>query len=142
MREPGGRRDLAGRRCGKAGVEGGYFVAPAPAWRHSCWEVVVIRVVAVITAKPGCREALVEAFRANAPTVRAEVGCLEYMGVVDAEGLGSFPTKYGPDVFVVIETWDSLDALKAHGAAPHMIAFGERTKALVAGRAIHVLSPV
>jgi quinol monooxygenase YgiN len=102
----------------------------------------MIRVVAVITAKPGGREALVEAFRANAPTVRAEVGCLEYMGVVDAEGLGSFQAKYGPDVFVVIETWESLEALKAHGVAPHMIAFGQKTKDLVADRAIHVLSPV
>jgi quinol monooxygenase YgiN len=102
----------------------------------------MIRVVAVLTAKPGRREELIALFRANAPAVRAEPGCLEYMGVVDAEGLGSFQAKYGPDVFVVIETWESPEALKAHGVAPHMIAFGQNTKELVTSRAIHVLSPV
>jgi quinol monooxygenase YgiN len=42
---------------------------------------------------------------------------------------------------VVIEKWRDLDALKAHGAAPHMAAFGASVKDIVAGRAIHVLEP-
>jgi quinol monooxygenase YgiN len=101
----------------------------------------VIHVVAVITAKPGRRDAVLEAFRANVPAVRAEAGCIEYGAAVDTDGLGSFQAKLGPDTFVVIEKWASVDALKAHGASPHMAAYGAATKDWVASRLIHVLSP-
>lgn len=40
----------------------------------------MIQVTAVITAKPGKREAILEHFRANAPNVRAERGCIEAPG--------------------------------------------------------------
>jgi quinol monooxygenase YgiN len=101
----------------------------------------MIHVVAVITAKPGQREKILEAFRAHVPAVRAEDGCIEYGAAVDADGLGSFQTKFGPDTFVVVEKWASVDALKAHGAAPHMAAYAAKTKDMIASRAIHVLSP-
>jgi quinol monooxygenase YgiN len=101
----------------------------------------MIHVLAIITAKPGQRDNVLEAFRANVPAVRAEEGCIEYGAAVDTEGLGSFQTKFGPDTFVVVEKWASVDALKAHGAAPHMAAYAAKTKDMVASRAIHVLSP-
>jgi quinol monooxygenase YgiN len=43
---------------------------------------------------------------------------------------------------VVIEQWESLAALKANAAAPHMAAYAAKTKDLIASRLIHVLSPV
>jgi quinol monooxygenase YgiN len=101
----------------------------------------MIRVVAIITAKPGLREEVLTAFRANVPAVRAEQGCIEYGPTIDAEGFGAFQAKMGPDTFVVIETWADADALKAHAAAPHMKAYGEKTKDLIASRAVHVLAP-
>ena len=101
----------------------------------------MIHVLAIITAKPGQRDKILEAFRANVPAVRAEEGCIEYGATIDAEGLGSFQTKFGPDTFVVVEKWASVEALKAHAAAPHMAAYAAKTKDLVASRAIHVLSP-
>jgi quinol monooxygenase YgiN len=101
----------------------------------------MIRVIAIITAKPGRREEILTAFRANVSAVRAEKGCIEYSPTVDADGFGSFQAKMGPDTFVVIETWTDADALKAHAAAPHMIAYGEKTKDLIATRAIHILTP-
>ena len=101
----------------------------------------MIHVLAIITAKPGQREKILEAFRANVPAVHAEEGCIEYGAAVDAEGLGSFQAKFGPDTFVVVEKWASVDALKAHAAAPHMAAYAAKTKDMVANRAIHVLSP-
>jgi quinol monooxygenase YgiN len=101
----------------------------------------MIHVLAVITAKPGQRDKILEAFRANVPAVHAEDGCIEYGAAVDADGLGSFQTKFGPDSFVVVEKWASVDALKAHAAAPHMAAYAAKTKDMVASRAIHVLSP-
>jgi quinol monooxygenase YgiN len=101
----------------------------------------MVHVVAVITAKPGLRDAALDAVRANLPAVRAEQGCIEYGPAVDADGIGSFLAPLGPDTFVVIEKWESADALKAHAAAPHMKEFGAKTKDLLASRIIHVLSP-
>jgi quinol monooxygenase YgiN len=96
--------------------------------------------VAIITAKPGQREAILREFRANVPAVRAEDGCIEYGPAIDANGLGSFQTKFGPDTFVVIEKWRDADALKAHAGAPHMAAYAAKVKDWIASRVIHVLS--
>jgi quinol monooxygenase YgiN len=101
----------------------------------------LIHVLAIITTKPGLRDKLLEAFRANMPAVHAEEGCIEYGPAVDAEGMGGFQTKLGPDTFVVVEKWDSIDALKAHAAAPHMASYGAKVKDMLAARVIHVLSP-
>jgi quinol monooxygenase YgiN len=101
----------------------------------------MIHVLAIITAKPGQREAILREFRANIPAVRAEKGCIEYGPAIDADGIGSLQTKIGPESFVVIEKWDNADALKAHAAAPHMAAYAAKTKDMIASRVIHVLSP-
>ena len=101
----------------------------------------MIHVIAIITAKPGQRDAILEAFRANMPAVHAEAGCIEYGPAVDAEGAGSIQTKFGSDTFMVIEKWESLEHLKAHGASAHMAAYAARTREMIASRVIHVLSP-
>jgi quinol monooxygenase YgiN len=101
----------------------------------------MIHVIAVITAKPGQRDAILREFRANMPAVRAEKGCIEYGPAVDADGVGGFQTKFGADTFVVIEKWESLEALKAHAAAPHMAAYAAKTKEMIQSRVIHVLTP-
>ncbi len=101
----------------------------------------MVHVLAVITAKPGRRDDILAAFRANVPAVHAEDGCIEYGATIDAEGVGSLQTPFGDDTFVVVEKWESLAALKAHAAAPHMAAYGAKTKDMIASRVIHVLSP-
>lgn len=101
----------------------------------------MIHVIAIITAKPGQRETILETARANIPAVKAEDGCIEYSLATDAEGMGSFQTKFGPDTFVFVEKWRDPAALKAHAAAPHMAAYGAKVKDLIASRVIHVLSP-
>jgi quinol monooxygenase YgiN len=101
----------------------------------------MIHVVAIITAKSGQREQILEIARANIPAVLAEDGCMEYSLTLDAEGLGSFQTKFGPDTFVFIERWRDAQALKAHAAAPHMAAYAAKVKDLIGSRVIHVLSP-
>ena len=101
----------------------------------------MVHVLAVITAKPGRRDEILAAFRANVPAVRAEDGCIEYGATIDTEGVGELQTRFGADSFVVVEKWESLDALKAHVAAPHMAAYGAKTKDMIASRIIHVLSP-
>ncbi len=101
----------------------------------------MVHVVAVVTARPGMRDALLEKFRANVPAVLAEAGCIEYGAAVDAQGVGPLQTRFGDDAFVVIEKWASLDALKAHAAAAHMAAYSAATRDMIAERTIHVLSP-
>lgn len=99
-------------------------------------------VIAVITCKPGLRQKVLEIFRANVPAVRAESGCIEYGAAVDAENALPFQTKWGPDTFLVVEKWESMEALKAHASAPHMTAYGAKTKEFIANRVIHILAPV
>ncbi|MBB5695143.1 putative quinol monooxygenase [Muricoccus pecuniae] len=100
----------------------------------------MIHVVAVITARPGQREALLALFRANIPAVLAEEGCIEYGPVIDLPDFGPVQTPIGPDSFMVIEKWSSPETLRAHGAAPHMRAYAEASRELVAARAVHVLT--
>jgi quinol monooxygenase YgiN len=101
----------------------------------------MIHVLAIITTKPGQRDTVLEAFRANVPAVHAEDGCIEYGAAIDTQGAGPIQAALGPDTFVVVEKWASLDALKAHAAAPHMAAYGAKTKEHILSRTIHVLSP-
>jgi quinol monooxygenase YgiN len=100
-----------------------------------------VHVLAIITAKSGRRAELLQIFKANVPAVRAEAGCIEYVATIDAEGAGGIQTRLGEDAFVVVEKWASLEALKAHAAAPHMKAYAETTREMIASRVIHVLSP-
>jgi quinol monooxygenase YgiN len=102
----------------------------------------MIHVVAVITAKPGMRAPVLQAFNANVPAVKAEQGCIEYGAAVDFEEGPRFQTKFGPDTLLVIEKWASMDALKAHAGAPHMAAYAAKTKDMIASRTIHILTPV
>jgi quinol monooxygenase YgiN len=101
----------------------------------------MIHVIAVITAKPGQRETVLQHFRANVPAVRAEKGCIEYAAAVDADPAPAMQTQYGPDTFVAVEKWESMDALKAHAAAPHMAAYAGKVKDMIASRVIHILAP-
>ncbi|HYZ40581.1 MAG TPA: putative quinol monooxygenase, partial [Stellaceae bacterium] len=101
----------------------------------------MIHVLAMITAKPGMRDAILKEFRANMPAVHAEKGCIEYGPAIDAEGIGRFQTKFGPDTLVVIEKWESPEALRVHAASPHMAAYAAKTRDLIASRTIHVLQP-
>ena len=101
----------------------------------------MIHVVALITAQPGKRAAVLEAFTENMQAVRAEQGCIEYQPVTDAADIGPFQARIGEDSFIVLEKWESKEALMAHAVAPHMAAYGRKVKDMLAGRVIHVLSP-
>jgi quinol monooxygenase YgiN len=100
----------------------------------------LINSLAFITANPGMRDKLITAWRQNAPVVRAEEGCIEYNATVDFPEAGAFQSPVGPDTIVIIEKWASIDALRAHVVAPHMKAYAEKTRELVAGRVIRVMT--
>lgn len=99
----------------------------------------MIHVLATIEVKPGQREAFLREFYALVPKVRAEVGCIEYGPTVDLP-MGSPAQKpERENMVVVIEKWQSLDALKAHSVAPHMGVYRDRVKDLVLGMDLQVL---
>ena len=101
-----------------------------------------VHVLAFITAKPGLRDTVLAEFKANVPNVHAEDGCIEYFAVGDTENAGPIQTPIGPDGFVVIEKWESMGHLRAHGASEHMKAYAAKTREHIAERVIRVLSAV
>ncbi|MCC3306574.1 putative quinol monooxygenase [Sneathiella sp. HT1-7] len=98
-----------------------------------------VNVVAMITTKPGKRDEVLTAFKANVPAVHAEKGCIEYNAVIDMDGVGGFQAELGENSFAVIEKWESMDALMAHAASDHMKAYGAKTKDMLESRTIHIL---
>jgi quinol monooxygenase YgiN len=101
----------------------------------------IIHVLAIITTKPGQRDAVLALFNANVPAVLAEDGCIAYEATIDTENAGPMQTTFGPDTFVVVEKWTSMATLGAHAASAHMKAYGASTKDMTADRVIHILSP-
>ena len=72
--------------------------------------------------------------------MHAEDGCIEYFAATDTEDAGPIQTPIGPETFVVIEKWESMAHLKAHGGSDHMKAYAAKTKEMLAERVIRVLS--
>jgi quinol monooxygenase YgiN len=101
----------------------------------------MIYVIATVEVKPGKRDAFLAEFHKNIPNVRAEKGCLEYGPTVDVktEIKAQIPLRDG--VVTIVEKWESLQALQTHLVAPHMTAYRERVKDIVAGVTLQVLEP-
>ena len=100
----------------------------------------MIHVVAIMTAKPGCRAELLERFLAVLPIVHTEDGCIEYRPIIDNDaGLDGAREAIGPDTYIVIEKWASVKALDAHSATDHMRKYSEEVRDLIATRVLHVM---
>ena len=101
----------------------------------------MIHVIATISLQAAGRDAFLAAFRELVPKVHAEAGCIEYGPAVDvAAGItGQPPVR--DDVVTVVEKWKSVEALAAHLAAPHMLAYREQVKDTVLSVEIRVLKP-
>jgi quinol monooxygenase YgiN len=101
----------------------------------------MIHVIATIELRPGLRDEFLGEFRAIVPAVLAEAGCLSYGPTLDvASGIGAQPPAR-PDVVTIVESWEGLDHLKAHLAAPHIVAYRERVKDMVLSTTLSVLEP-
>jgi len=79
----------------------------------------MIHVIASIGVKPGKRPEFIEIFKKNVPNVLAEKGCIDYIPAVDTES-GIEVQRKDETVVTVIEKWESIEALHAHLASPHM----------------------
>ena len=92
----------------------------------------MIHVIASVQVKPGRFDDFFELLRSVAHEVREERGCIRYIQTVDiASGLP--PQVLGGNFVTLIETWESLEALRNHLATPHMAAFFEKRKEMVEG---------
>ena len=101
----------------------------------------MIHVIATIELQPGRREEFLAEFRKLVPLVHAEEGCLTYGPAVDvASGIAAQP-PVRDDVVTIVETWTSLDHLKAHIAAPHMLDYRARVKEMLVKTTLSVLAP-
>lgn len=98
----------------------------------------MIHVVAELHLHPGAREAFLEEFRRLTPLVRAEAGCLEYVGTVEVPTGLAAQAPVRDDVLTVVEKWASEGALAAHLAAPHMADHRARSRDLVRDVVIRV----
>ena len=101
----------------------------------------MVHVIATIELAPGARDRFLAEFAKLVPLVRAEVGCVEYGAAVDEPTPIPVQELAGEDAVIVVEKWESLDHLRAHLAAPHMDAYREAVKDLVAGMELLVLEP-
>lgn len=101
----------------------------------------MIHVIALITAKPGQRAALLDRFSKVLPLVHAEPGCIQYEPVIDAPGTAPFETPAGPDTFIVVERWESAEALRTHVATPHMVEYNTGAAELITSATLYVMTP-
>ena len=100
----------------------------------------MIHVLAHIELNPGTRESFLTEFHKIVAPVRAEDGCLEYGPTIDAAtDIASQQTS--PDRVIVVEKWESLAHLKAHLAAPHMLAYRPKVKNYVRQTILHITEP-
>ena len=98
----------------------------------------MINVLASISVKEGKRADFIAAFKDNLPAVKAEEGCIEYFPAVDIDA-DLPPQQLDENEVTVIEKWASLEALRAHLSAPHMLAYKEKVKDIVEGVSLKVL---
>jgi len=98
----------------------------------------MIIVIATITCQPGKRADYLAEFAKLVPEVLREDGCIEYGPTIDVPT--DLPNQNrDEDRAVIVEKWESVDALKAHMVAPHMVAFRPTVKDFVVGSELRIL---
>ena len=100
----------------------------------------MVHVLAFIQVKAGKKADFIRIFKANIPQVLAEHGCIEYVPTIDVE-TGLPPQDLDSNNVTIIEKWESLEALKKHLTAPHMLAYRKQVKDIVEKSSFKVLTP-
>ena len=102
----------------------------------------MIHVIETVELHPGTRDRFLQEFHRIVPDVHAEEGCIEYGAAIDVpSGLPAQLPLRSDDV-VIVEKWSSVDALRAHARAAHILAYREKTKPFVVRTTVQVLAPV
>ena len=87
----------------------------------------MIYVVATTQVKPESRDDFIKGAKVNIEATRKEKGCISYE---------SHSSIHDPNLFVVVERWESRDDLNAHGKAPHMKVWRELSAPLKASQTV------
>ena len=98
----------------------------------------MIHVIASVSIRKGRRSEFLEIFKANVPNVLAEQGCIEYRPAIDVSA-DLDPQVVDENLVTVIEKWESLDHLRTHLSAPHMLDYREKVSSMVEGVVLKVL---
>ena len=98
----------------------------------------MINVIASIHIKEGRLSEFLEIFKSNILNVLQEKGCRLYLPTIDVPS-GFSSQELNSNVVTIIEKWDSMDDLKTHLSAPHMLAYKERVKDIVNRVSLKVL---
>ena len=99
----------------------------------------MIHVVAKISVKKGRASELLAAFKELLSKVQAEAGCIAYVPTVDAVTDIDRQAPVDADAVTMVEKWESLDHLKAHLSAAHMLEFRSRIGHLVETSDLRIL---
>ena len=102
---------------------------------------IMVVVIATILTESGKRDEVLKHFGEVVPKVLQEQGCIEYMPIVDIQTM--IPTQVEPneDQVVMLEKWESTEALEQHLLAPHMMEFRTHVKDMIKTVSLQVLSP-
>ena len=84
----------------------------------------MVKLIARLSAKPGQEKVLTNALRELAAPSREEAGCILY---------DVCAVKDAPGELLVLEEWESQDALDRHMATPHFKAFLAKAGDALAG---------
>ncbi len=101
----------------------------------------MIHVIATVRVKAGQRAEFLDHIHRLVPEVRAERGCLEYGPTVDLKTDIAAQRAADENVVVVVERWDSLEALQTHLVAPHMQRYRQAVADLVEDVSLQILQP-
>jgi len=101
----------------------------------------MISVLATIETAEGRRDEFLAIFRELVPKVVAEDGCIEYAPWIDLDTTISSQDEPRSSAMIVIEKWESIDALEAHLIAPHMLEFRKAIEGLVTNLELEILEP-
>ena len=92
----------------------------------------IIYVVATSQVKPESRDAFIKGAKECIAATRNEKGCISYE---------SHASINDPNLFVVVERWETREDLNAHGRAPHMKVWREYSAPLkVSPTVIEIIS--
>lgn len=98
----------------------------------------MITVIATVELAEGTRDAFLAEFHKIVPAVREEDGCIMYGPTVDAETDLDKQSRNANRV-TIVEQWESLDKLKAHLVAPHMLEYRPKVADFVQSSELRVL---
>ncbi len=102
----------------------------------------MIQVVTTVEVRADCLKEFQLALNDIVPLVQAEEGCLAYEPMADLDiGL---PTQIKPrnSTITLVESWETIDSLRAHLQAAHMARFRHTAQGYVLGIRHQVLQPL